>query len=126
MERTNARTLTPAVIGLQADLTVVDASFIGIGKLTSAIARCTREGGELVALIKPQFEVGREQASRGRGVVRDDASRSEAVARARQDIRSAGFEILMQRESALRGPKGNREEFVRARRSGPAYEPIPE
>jgi 23S rRNA (cytidine1920-2'-O)/16S rRNA (cytidine1409-2'-O)-methyltransferase len=126
MERTNARTLTPAAIGLQVDLTVVDASFIGIGKLMSAIARCTREGGGLVALIKPQFEVGREQASRGRGVVRDDASRSEAVARASQDIRSAGFEILMQRESALRGPKGNREVFVRARRSGPAYEPIPE
>ncbi|HEV3189429.1 MAG TPA: TlyA family RNA methyltransferase, partial [Polyangiaceae bacterium] len=101
MERTNARTLTPAAIGLQVDLTVVDASFIGIGKLTSAIARCTREGGELVALIKPQFEVGREQASRGRGVVRDDASRLEAVARASQDIRAAGFEILMQCESAL-------------------------
>jgi 23S rRNA (cytidine1920-2'-O)/16S rRNA (cytidine1409-2'-O)-methyltransferase len=126
LERTNARALTPASIGLRADLTVVDASFIGIGKLMSAIARCTREGGELVALVKPQFEVGREQASRGRGVVRDDASRSEAVARASQDIRSAGFDVLMQRESALRGPKGNREVFVRARRSGPVYEPMPE
>jgi 23S rRNA (cytidine1920-2'-O)/16S rRNA (cytidine1409-2'-O)-methyltransferase len=126
LERTNARSLTPQAIGHRADLTVVDASFIGIGKLLPAIARCTREDGELVALIKPQFEVGREHASRGRGVVRDDATRSQAVARATQDIRSAGFEILMETESALRGPKGNREVFVRARRSRPVYERIPE
>jgi 23S rRNA (cytidine1920-2'-O)/16S rRNA (cytidine1409-2'-O)-methyltransferase len=126
LERTNARSLTPDTIGLRADLTVVDASFIGIGKLMPAVARCTREDGELVVLVKPQFEVGREHASRTRGVVRDAAMRSDAVARATQDILSAGFEILMQSESALAGPKGNREVFVRARRSGPVYERIPE
>jgi 23S rRNA (cytidine1920-2'-O)/16S rRNA (cytidine1409-2'-O)-methyltransferase len=72
MERTNARTLTAEAIGGAVDLTVVDASFIGIGKLAPAIARCTRVGGDLVALVKPQFEVGREVASRGKGVVRDE------------------------------------------------------
>src|SRR5207253_2969068 len=58
MERTNARDLVAAAIGGAADLVVVDASFIGLGKLMPAISRCTREGGELLALVKPQFEVG--------------------------------------------------------------------
>lgn len=116
MERTNARTLTPDAIGGAADLTVVDASFIGIGKLAGAIALCTRPGGEAVALVKPQFEVGREQASRGRGVVRDEGVRSDAIDAATRDIGAAGFDVLAVRDSVLPGPKGNREAFVHARR----------
>ncbi len=115
MERTNARTLTPADVGGAADLTVVDASFIGLGKLAEAIARCTRPGGELVALVKPQFEVGRELAARGRGVVRDEAVRSGAIDAAARDLAAAGFEVLGQVDSVLPGPKGNREAFVHAR-----------
>jgi 23S rRNA (cytidine1920-2'-O)/16S rRNA (cytidine1409-2'-O)-methyltransferase len=118
MERTNARTLAPEAIGGSVDLTVVDASFIGVGKLMPAISRCTRAGGELVALVKPQFEVGREQASRGRGVVRDEALREDAIAGAEEAIRSASFDVLARADSVLPGPKGNREAFVRARRSG--------
>jgi 23S rRNA (cytidine1920-2'-O)/16S rRNA (cytidine1409-2'-O)-methyltransferase len=113
--RTNARSLTAEAIGGVADFTVVDASFIGISKLLPAIARCTREGGDLVALIKPQFEVGRAQASRARGVVRDESARRQAIARAIEDIRAAGFVPVAERESVLSGPKGNREEFVHAR-----------
>jgi 23S rRNA (cytidine1920-2'-O)/16S rRNA (cytidine1409-2'-O)-methyltransferase len=116
MERTNARDLDAPDVGGAADLTVVDASFIGLGKLAAAIARCTREGGELVALVKPQFEVGREQASRGRGVVRDEALRAEAITAAAESIRAAGFELLGQTDSTLPGPKGNVEAFVHARR----------
>ncbi len=116
MERTNARDLDAPDVGGAADLTVVDASFIGLGKLAAAIARCTREGGELVALVKPQFEVGREQASRGRGVVRDESLRAEAIAAAAESIRTAGFELLGQTDSTLPGPKGNLEAFVHARR----------
>jgi len=116
MERTNARDLDAPDVGGAADLTVVDVSFIGLGKLAAAIARCTREGGQLVALVKPQFEVGREQASRGRGVVRDEALRSEAIAAAAESIRTAGFELLGQADSTLPGPKGNLEAFVHARR----------
>lgn len=116
MERTNARELDAAAVGGAADLTVVDASFIGLAKLAAAIARCTREGGQLVALVKPQFEVGREHASRGRGVVRDETLRADAIAAAAESIRAAGFELLGQADSALPGPKGNREAFVHARR----------
>jgi 23S rRNA (cytidine1920-2'-O)/16S rRNA (cytidine1409-2'-O)-methyltransferase len=117
MERTNARTLEPEQIGGPADLTVVDASFIGLGKLAVAIARCTRAGGALVALVKPQFEVGRAQASRGKGVVRDEGVRASAIDAAVDELRAAGFEPLAQADSVLTGPRGNREAFVHARRN---------
>ena len=119
MERTNARTLAPEAIGGTVDLTVVDASFIGLAKLVSAIARCTRMGGEILALIKPQFEVGREVASRGRGVVRDEYVRADAIALAVEAVAEAGFDVLGLRDSVLPGPKGNREAFLHARK-GPA------
>jgi 23S rRNA (cytidine1920-2'-O)/16S rRNA (cytidine1409-2'-O)-methyltransferase len=118
LERTNAKTLEPGLIGGEADLTVVDASFIGLGKLVSAIVRCTKPGGELVALVKPQFEVGREEASRGKGVVRDEAVRRQAIDAAIADVRAAGFEIVAEADCVIEGPKGNREAFVRARRAG--------
>jgi 23S rRNA (cytidine1920-2'-O)/16S rRNA (cytidine1409-2'-O)-methyltransferase len=116
MERTNGRTLTAEAIGGVADLTVVDASFIGLGKLAPAIARCTRPGGHLVALVKPQFEVGRAEASRGKGVVRDEATRAAAIDAAAGEVSVAGFELLAQRDSSLPGPKGNVEAFLLARR----------
>jgi 23S rRNA (cytidine1920-2'-O)/16S rRNA (cytidine1409-2'-O)-methyltransferase len=116
MERTNARTLTPADIDGPAELITVDASFIGIAKLIPAIARCAGDSGTLLALVKPQFEVGRAQASRGKGVVRDDSLRAAAVAGAVEAIRDAGFEPLGQADSVLPGPKGNREVFVWARK----------
>lgn len=115
LERTNAKTLTPDQIGGPADLTVVDASFIGIGKLMPAIATNTRVGGALLALIKPQFEVGREEASRGRGVVRDDDVRARAIESAVDDVRRSGFAVLGECDSKILGPKGNREAFVWAR-----------
>ncbi len=116
MERTNARTLTPEAIGGAADLTVVDASFIGLAKLADAIARCTRAGGEVVALVKPQFEVGREEASRGKGVVRDPEVRAHAIDDAVEALRAAGLEPIEQHDAVIAGPKGNLEAFVRARR----------
>jgi 23S rRNA (cytidine1920-2'-O)/16S rRNA (cytidine1409-2'-O)-methyltransferase len=116
MERTNARNLTAADVGGAVDLTVVDASFIGLAKLLPAVVRCTRPGGEVLALVKPQFEVGREHASRGKGVVRDEALRADAVARALESLGAVGFEVLGQHDSVLAGPKGNREVFVRGRR----------
>jgi 23S rRNA (cytidine1920-2'-O)/16S rRNA (cytidine1409-2'-O)-methyltransferase len=116
MERTNARALVPADVGGPVDLTVVDASFIGLGKLVQVIARCTRSGGELVALVKPQFEVGREEASRGKGVVRDETVRRAAIDAARSEVERAGFDLLGEADCVIEGPKGNREAFVRARR----------
>ena len=115
-ERTNARTLTAEQIGGLADLTVADASFIGLAKLLPALARCTRDGGDLVALVKPQFEVGRAVASRAKGVVRDEVARSQAIAGAVEAIGAAGFATLAKCDSVLAGPKGNREAFVHAKR----------
>ncbi len=115
-ERTNARSLQPKDIDGEVDLTVVDASFIGLGKLLPAIARCTRAGGHLLALVKPQFEVGREEASKAKGVIRDASVRAKAIARVAKEIESAGFRVLGQCDSSLPGPSGNVEAFVLAER----------
>lgn len=119
LERTNARTLEPEQVGGLADLVVIDASFIGLGKLLPAVVRCLAPGGELVALVKPQFEVGREVASRTKGVVRDPEVRARAIAGAKRDIASVGLEILGSCDSSLEGPKGNREAFVHAKSTRP-------
>ena len=115
-ERTNARTLVPSEIGGEVDLTVVDASFIGLDKLLPAIARCTRAGGQLVALVKPQFEVGRDEARKTKGVVRDDAVRASAIERVTAEIARSGFRVLGRCDSSLAGPRGNLEAFVWAER----------
>jgi len=115
-ERTNARDLGAADFPEPIDLVTVDASFIGLGKLMPAVASIVRQGGTLVALVKPQFEAGRRAASRGRGVIRDPAVRDSAIASARMAIVDAGFSVVAESDSALAGPKGNVERFVLARR----------
>jgi 23S rRNA (cytidine1920-2'-O)/16S rRNA (cytidine1409-2'-O)-methyltransferase len=114
LERTNAKTLEPEHVGGLADLVVVDASFIGLGKLLPAVVRCLAPGGELVALVKPQFEVGRDEARRGKGVVRDPEVRARAIAGATDDVIAAGLVVVAACDSTLEGPKGNREAFVHA------------
>lgn len=116
LERTNARTLEPEHVGGLAELVVIDASFIGLAKLLPAVVRCLAPGGELVALVKPQFEVGREEASRSKGVVRDPEVRARAIAGAADDVKAAGLEVIATCDSSLEGPKGNLEAFVHARR----------
>lgn len=116
LERTNARTLTESIIGGAVDLTVVDASFIGLGKLLGAVAQCTRHGGQVVALVKPQFEVGRIEAARSHGVVRDERIRIAAIDSVVDELRDAGFLVLATADAVIHGPKGNREAFVHARR----------
>jgi 23S rRNA (cytidine1920-2'-O)/16S rRNA (cytidine1409-2'-O)-methyltransferase len=115
-ERTNARTLTVADLGEAVDFTVVDASFIGLGRLLPAIAQCTRLGGHLLALIKPQFEVGKEEASKARGVIRDPAQRLAAIEGALDEVRANGFVVRGTCDSPIAGPKGNLEAFVFAER----------
>jgi 23S rRNA (cytidine1920-2'-O)/16S rRNA (cytidine1409-2'-O)-methyltransferase len=119
-ERTNAKTLTAEEIGGAVDFVVVDASFIGLGKLAPAIAACTKVGGRLLALIKPQFEVGREEAAKGRGVVRDPEVRRAAIDAAVADVRREGFVVLGECDSSVPGPKGNVEAFVLAAYEGKA------
>ena len=115
-ERENARTLTAASFPDRIDLAVVDASFIGIGALIDGIAAFLPDGAELCALVKPQFEAGREEARRARGVIRDVAVRQGAIDTATSAIASAGFAILGAADCVLPGPKGNVEHFVYARR----------
>jgi 23S rRNA (cytidine1920-2'-O)/16S rRNA (cytidine1409-2'-O)-methyltransferase len=117
-DRVNARELQRDDFDGPIDLVVVDASFISIARLIDAIARLLRPSGDLVALVKPQFEAGREAAARGRGVIRDEATRLAAIAEARQAIEAAGFSVVGEVDSAVRGPKGNVEHFVHARRAG--------
>ncbi|WP_437957401.1 TlyA family RNA methyltransferase [Sorangium sp. So ce119] len=117
-DRVNARELQREDFDAPIDLVVVDASFISIARLIDAIARLLRPSGDLVALVKPQFEAGREAAARGRGVIRDESTRLAAIAEARQAIEAAGFSVVGEVDSAVRGPKGNVEHFVHARRAG--------
>jgi 23S rRNA (cytidine1920-2'-O)/16S rRNA (cytidine1409-2'-O)-methyltransferase len=116
-ERTNARFLQGSDFPEPIDLVVVDASFIGLGKLLPAIARVLPPGGRLLALVKPQFEAGREAASRGRGVIRDPATRDAAIAGARDATIAHGFELLAECDACLPGPKGNLEHFIYAARA---------
>ncbi len=119
MDRTNARTLEPSSFPEPIQLCVVDASFISLDKLLPAIAGFLPPGARLLALIKPQFEVGREEATRSRGVISDPALRGAAVADALADVASAGFTLLADAPCRVPGPQGNVEHFVLAARTGP-------
>jgi len=116
MERTNARSLTAASFPEPLTLAVVDASFIGLGALAPALAAVLPVGAELCAMIKPQFEAGRDEARRARGVIRDEAVRSAAIGRATEAIRVQGFSLVASCDAPLAGPRGNLEHFVYAKR----------
>jgi 23S rRNA (cytidine1920-2'-O)/16S rRNA (cytidine1409-2'-O)-methyltransferase len=121
MERVNARELHPAVFTEPIDLVVVDASFIGLGKLLPAIAGFLPIGARLLALIKPQFEVGRDEARRARGVIRDAGVRQAAIERTIAEVAAQGFSVAGSADCRLPGPKGNVEHFVLATRAdGPS------
>jgi 23S rRNA (cytidine1920-2'-O)/16S rRNA (cytidine1409-2'-O)-methyltransferase len=117
LDRTNARYLEPSHFAEALELAVVDASFIGIDKLLPALARILPAGAVLLALIKPQFEAGKRDAARARGVIRDPALRAELIEQARTRIAEHGFELVGGVDSALAGPKGNVEYFALARRA---------
>lgn len=115
-DRVNARHLQPEDFPEPLALVVVDASFISLSKLAPAIARLLAPGALLLALIKPQFEAGREAASRSRGVIRDPDVREAAIAGARAAIVKEGFSVIGEADSRVPGPKGNVERFLLARR----------
>jgi 23S rRNA (cytidine1920-2'-O)/16S rRNA (cytidine1409-2'-O)-methyltransferase len=110
IERLNARALGPADLPFLASLATVDVSFIGLGKVLPAVATCLVPGGEMLAMVKPQFEL--EKGRVGRGVVRDPADRQEAVLKVAFAARELGLPIRGIASSRLPGPKGNRETFV--------------
>ena len=111
-ERTNARYVTAQTLNEHVDLVVIDASFISIDKLLNAARDVLKPEGQLVALIKPQFEAGRADATKGRGVIRDEALRQRLIDEAMRDISSHGFVVVADARSVVTGPKGNIEHFV--------------
>lgn len=111
LERTNVRTLDPAVIGGPVDLTVADLSFISLRLVLPALAACTRSDGDLALMVKPQFEVGRERVGPG-GVVRDPDLRAEAVLAVIAAAAELGLGTAGVVASPLPGPRGNVEFFV--------------
>jgi 23S rRNA (cytidine1920-2'-O)/16S rRNA (cytidine1409-2'-O)-methyltransferase len=110
IERLNARALGPADLPFLASLATIDVSFIGLGKVLPAVATCLVPGGEVLAMVKPQFEL--EKGRVGRGVVRDPADRQEAVLKVALGARELGLPVRGIASSRLPGPKGNRETFV--------------
>jgi len=111
LERTNIRYLDKSRIPEPIQIAVADTSFISLDKVLPRIASLIEDQGVVVALVKPQFEVGRGEIGKG-GVVRDPEKQSRAVARITQVVRELGMKVLGVKESPLRGPKGNREFFI--------------
>ena len=110
LERTNARALAPADLPYAPDLIVADVSFISLKKILPAVLECAARGFDCLAMVKPQFEVGRENV--GKGVVRDPALRREAIDGVANFARELGYDIRGEAESGLPGPKGNLETFL--------------
>jgi 23S rRNA (cytidine1920-2'-O)/16S rRNA (cytidine1409-2'-O)-methyltransferase len=117
-ERLNARHLTRAHIPEPVDIITCDASFIGLATVLPAPLALVAEPAELVALVKPQFEAGREHVGKG-GVVRDPAVQQEVCERAAAWVAARpGWIVVGIVESPIRGPEGNREFLLYARRGG--------
>jgi len=111
MEKSNARALDPRIFGEQPTLAVIDVSFISLEKVLPSVFGVLAPRGEVIALVKPQFEVGREAVGKG-GVVREPALHRQAVARLARYAVLRGWHVLGVTASPLRGPKGNREFFL--------------
>lgn len=115
VDRTNVRTLSVEAIGGPVGLTVADLSFISLRLVLPALAACTEPDGDLVLMVKPQFEVGRERVGTG-GVVRDPALRVEAVLAVARAAAALGWGTAGLTPSRLPGPSGNVEFFLWLRR----------
>ena len=115
LERTNIRLLTPAALGASPDLAVIDASFISLDKVLPPTLALLSLPAEVVALIKPQFEVGKGQVGKG-GVVRDPDQHAAVVERVCSEARALGCAVLGVTASPLLGQKGNREFLIHLRK----------
>jgi 23S rRNA (cytidine1920-2'-O)/16S rRNA (cytidine1409-2'-O)-methyltransferase len=111
VERQNARSLAVAQLPFPPDLIVIDVSFISLTKVLPAVLACAAPRFDCLAMVKPQFEVGRERVGKG-GVVRDGAVRREALVSVAAAGRELGCAVLGFASSGLPGPKGNLESFV--------------
>jgi 23S rRNA (cytidine1920-2'-O)/16S rRNA (cytidine1409-2'-O)-methyltransferase len=110
IERLNARAMAPTDLPFAPRLVTVDVSFISLRKVLPAVCACLAPGGEVLAMVKPQFELGRGRARKG--VVRDPADRREAILAVASAAGEMGLPVRGFAPSGLEGPKGNRETFV--------------
>jgi 23S rRNA (cytidine1920-2'-O)/16S rRNA (cytidine1409-2'-O)-methyltransferase len=111
LERVNARSLAPDALPYAPDLVVADVSFISVAKVLPAVLGCCAPCFDALAMVKPQFEVGRERVGKG-GVVRSAEDRRGALVAVAVAAREAGAAVLGFASSGLPGPKGNEETFV--------------
>ncbi|OLC12011.1 MAG: TlyA family rRNA (cytidine-2'-O)-methyltransferase [Candidatus Rokubacteria bacterium 13_1_40CM_69_27] len=111
MEQTNARALDPRIFPEHPSLGVIDVAFISLEKVLPAVFGVLSPRADVITLVKPQFEVGRELVGKG-GVVRDPALHRQAVGRLARYSVLRGWHVLGVTASPLRGPKGNREFFL--------------
>ena len=111
IERVNIRDIASSLIPEPIDIAVIDVSFISLEKVIPSILKFLKPDSEIIALIKPQFEVGREQVGKG-GIVRDEAARSAAVDRVKDFIRGSGFEVEGVIPSPITGQDGNVEFLI--------------
>jgi 23S rRNA (cytidine1920-2'-O)/16S rRNA (cytidine1409-2'-O)-methyltransferase len=115
-ERTNVRTLDAMAIGGAVDIVVADLSFISLRTVAPALLACAAPGADLVLLVKPQFEAGRAEASRGRGVIRDAEVRDRVLTEVCGALTELGAAIMGTMESPLKGADGNVELLLHARK----------
>jgi 23S rRNA (cytidine1920-2'-O)/16S rRNA (cytidine1409-2'-O)-methyltransferase len=111
IERVNARALEPSDLPYPPDLITVDVSFISLTKVLPAVLACAAAEFDCMALVKPQFEVGRERVGKG-GVVRSADDRRSALVAVGECIVALGYAVIGFASSGLPGPAGNRESFV--------------
>jgi 23S rRNA (cytidine1920-2'-O)/16S rRNA (cytidine1409-2'-O)-methyltransferase len=111
LERRNIRYLKREEVREEADLVLVDTSFISIKKFLPQLYGFLKGGGDLVSLVKPQFEVGRDEVGKG-GVVRDPVLHQRVIDGISQFSEALGLKVLRVIESPLLGPKGNKEFFI--------------
>ncbi len=110
LERRDARSVAAEELGGPVDIATVDVSFIGLGKVLATLRALVRDGGAVVALVKPQFEVGPKAAKRG--VVRDATVHEDVLRRVMTQAEAAGFRLLSATHSPIAGPEGNLEYFL--------------
>jgi 23S rRNA (cytidine1920-2'-O)/16S rRNA (cytidine1409-2'-O)-methyltransferase len=112
----NARELARADVPELADLVVLDVSFISVTRVLAPAAACARDGADFLILVKPQFELRREEIADG-GVVEDRSLHEKAIAGVRKACEKAGLLPLNVRPSKLTGAQGNQEYFLHARKN---------
>ena len=120
MERTNIRYVTPEDIGEPASVVSIDVSFISLTKVLTPVRELLAENGEIVCLIKPQFEAGREKVGK-KGVVRDPKVHLEVIRAVMDFASSIGFEILHLEFSPIKGPEGNIEYLLHLKKQPEGY-----